>query len=219
MHRLDSRFIPGLALVALLAAGCGTAATPDTRTIQTQVAASIFATQTADVPTPTLTLYPTNTPQPTYTPYPTLTPYPTVAPPMAIPTPPATLAPTIVVTVTLVPVPTATLRPTSIPVPTAMPAPSLSVASFVIVSFQSKWDYGYLKIIGELKNVGTVGAGAQIEVIARDANGVLVDSSQFWPNSINNIPPGGTCGISYSITKNTAAVTLEAKVISVTVWK
>jgi len=93
-----------------------------------------------------------------------------------------------------------------------------SVASFKIVSYQGKWEYGRFRIVGELKNTGTVAAGAEIEVIARDSDGVLVDSKQFWPNSINNIPPGGTCGIDFSITEDPAAVTLEAKVVEATVW-
>ena len=55
MHRLANRAIVALALVALLAVGCGTAATPP--------------------------LAPTWTPQPTYTPYPTPAPaLPTVTP-------------------------------------------------------------------------------------------------------------------------------------------
>jgi formylglycine-generating enzyme required for sulfatase activity len=66
MHSLDRRVIAALVLVALLSAGCRITLTPDltpdTRTIQTQVAASIFATQTAAVLTPPRAPYPTNTP-------------------------------------------------------------------------------------------------------------------------------------------------------------
>ena len=67
MHRSNLRVISALVLAGLLAAGCATTTTPDTRTIQTQVAASIFATQTAAVLTPTYTPYPTHTPYPTLT--------------------------------------------------------------------------------------------------------------------------------------------------------
>jgi hypothetical protein len=81
MRRLDGRFFPALALVALLTAGCGTTATP--------------------------TAAPTWTPQPTYTPYPTNTPYPTLTPvPSATPTAVPTSKPTVVPTIT--PYPTAT---------------------------------------------------------------------------------------------------------------
>jgi hypothetical protein len=96
MCRLENRAIPALFLVALLAVGCGAAATPDTRSIQTQVAASVFATQTADVPSPTMTPDPTNTPRSTLTAIPSATP-------------------------TAVPTSTPTVVPTDTPRPTATP--------------------------------------------------------------------------------------------------
>jgi hypothetical protein len=100
--------------------------------------------------------------------------------------------------------------------PTAKPG--LSTASFVIVSAEPRWEYGRLYCVGELKNVGTIAAGAQIEVIARDANGKLVDSAKFWPASINNLPPGESTGFRYAITSDPAAVRLEWKIIEARVW-
>jgi len=101
----------------------------------------------------------------------------------------------------------------------------ISTSDFEIVSFQSRWYEDYLevgqdtlKIIGELRNNGAVAAGAEIEVIARDVHGTLVDSETFWPASIRNIPPGGTCGIEHSITHDRRAKTLEVKVVRVTIW-
>ena len=126
MHRWENRLIAALVLAAMLATGCGTATTPDTRTIQTQVAASIFATQTADVPTPTLTPSPTNTPYPTQTPVPSATPtsVPTNTPtviPTATPLPMTTPLPTFTPAPTNTPKPTDTPRPTNTPQPTERP--------------------------------------------------------------------------------------------------
>jgi hypothetical protein len=96
----------------------------------------------------------------------------------------------------------------------AGPSPS----DFKIVSYRGEWDDDRLRVVGELKNIGSVPAGAEIEVIARDSKGVLVDSQSFWPNSTNNIPVRGSCGIGYTITRNRRASKIEAKVISARVW-
>jgi hypothetical protein len=101
---------------------------------------------------------------------------------------------------------------------TEAPGDTPSVSSFRIVSYHGNWDGDTLRVIGEVKNAGTVAAGPQIEVIARDANGVLVDSQQFWPMSIKNLPPGLSCGMNYAITTDRRAKSLEANVVAVEVW-
>jgi hypothetical protein len=95
----------------------------------------------------------------------------------------------------------------------------ISTSDFDILSFSPQWEDERLRAIGELKNNGKIAAGAQVEVIARDANGQLVASVIFWPNSINNILPGGTCGIAYTITEDRKAKKAEIKVISVKTWE
>lgn len=95
----------------------------------------------------------------------------------------------------------------------------ISTSDFEILSFSPKWEDGRLRAIGELKNNGKIAAGAQVEVIARDANGQLVASNSFWPNSINNIFPGRSCGIAYTITEDPKAKKAEIKVISVKTWE
>ena len=92
-------------------------------------------------------------------------------------------------------------------------------SDFKIVSYKGVWrEYRGLVIIGEIKNEGSIAAGVQIEVIARDKDGVLVDSQTFWPNSIRNILPGGTCGIDFTITEDKRTKTIEAKIIEVRIW-
>jgi hypothetical protein len=94
MHNLN-RVLPVLALVALLSAGCGSAATPTPPPKSTpQPTYNSTNEQQA-----TYTPYPTNAPQPTYTPYPTNTPFAVVtANPTATPIP----TPTAVVSTALV---------------------------------------------------------------------------------------------------------------------
>lgn len=93
-----------------------------------------------------------------------------------------------------------------------------SVSDFEIISATSTWEGGRFRIIGEIRNNGDIAAGVQIEAIARDKDGRLVDSVKFWPNSIENILPGRTTGLGYTVTRNPRAKTIEVQIISVTVW-
>jgi DNA-directed RNA polymerase subunit RPC12/RpoP len=97
-------------------------------------------------------------------------------------------------------------------------AKRISPSDFEIVSYRGVWEDERLIIKGEIRNNGRVAGGPKIEVIAKDAKGELLDSRQFWPNSTNNIPPGGTCGIECTISRDKRAKTIEAKVIGVDVW-
>jgi len=89
----------GVILVVLLffvlaLSACGGSTASDARAVETQVAAKIFATQTASVPTETPTPRPTVTPEATATPEPTLIPRPTITPePTETPQPTDTPAP------------------------------------------------------------------------------------------------------------------------------
>ena len=57
-----------------------------------------------------------------------------------------------------------------------------------------------------------------MEVIVRDAKGMLIDSAKFWPNSISNIHPGRSCGFKYPLTEDKRAKNIEISIISVEVW-
>jgi hypothetical protein len=98
------------------------------------------------------------------------------------------------------------------------PSNKIPLSNFKIVSFQPEWRHETFYAIGEIKNIGKIPAGVQVQVIARDSQGTLVDCQQFWPNSINNIYPGMSCGIIYPITSNTRAKTFEIQIIRVKVW-
>ena len=95
---------------------------------------------------------------------------------------------------------------------------TISAADFEILSLRSEWEVGRFRVIGEIRNNGNIAAGVEVEAIARDSNGTLIESTKFWPNSISNIPPGSTTGVSYTITENRRASRVELKIVRVTVW-
>lgn len=96
--------------------------------------------------------------------------------------------------------------------------PHIPLSSFEIVSFRGEWQHDTLYVIGEIKNTGHIPGGVKVEAIARDSQGVLIDSQKFWPNSTNNIQPGGSCGIKHHITDDDRASRVEIKVIDARFW-
>jgi len=90
---------------------------------------------------------------------------------------------------------------------------------FQIVSLKGVWRDDRLRAVGEVRNNGDIAMGVQIQLIARDKNGEIVESQKIWPNSITNIQPGRTCSIEYTVTRDRRAVGLEGSVIDVKVWR
>lgn len=98
--------------------------------------------------------------------------------------------------------------------------PQVTAADFEIVSCNSRWSrIEMLHAFGEVRNNGTVGASPEIELIARDAKGRLVDTATIWPANPTNIPPGGARSFTYPLTRDKNAVTVSSRVVSVHVWK
>ena len=113
--------LTGLLLVGLLALAC-TPASVDKDALETQVAATIYTGETAQVLAVTDTPPPTAPPKPTATDTPTCTPVPTDTP---------TATPTPTSTPTRTPKPTRTPTPTPTPTGTPTPTPCLPAAAFV----------------------------------------------------------------------------------------
>lgn len=87
---------------------------------------------------------------------------------------------------------------------------------FEILSFRAvRKEFGTLWAVGEIKNGGARPGAPELEVIARDAKGELVDRTTFFPSGVRNIPPGGTSGIGFPVTRNPLAVSLEVRVVGV----
>mgnify|MGYP006865036888 CR=1 FL=1 len=93
-----------------------------------------------------------------------------------------------------------------------------SIGDFSIIHSSYKWENGRFRIIGEIKNIGEHPAGIQVEAVARDKHGKIVDSVKFWPNSTNNIAPGQSTGVGYTVTRDKRAVRIGLKKVSVTQW-
>lgn len=97
-------------------------------------------------------------------------------------------------------------------------SPKILPSDFEIVSGLQEWTEDGLYAICEIKNNGDTAGSPVVEIIARNSAGVLLDASTFWPNSIRNVPPGGTCGLKRRITQDRRVETLEIKIVDVDVW-
>jgi hypothetical protein len=95
---------------------------------------------------------------------------------------------------------------------------TISVSDFQIVSYRTVREFDSLKVKGEVKNNGTVPAGVQLQAVARDEKGNAIDTTKFWPNSVSNIPPGGTVGVSSTVSHGPFAKTIDLQVVAVRVW-
>ena len=163
----------------------------------TEIAAGLFATQTAEAPTDTPTPIPTDTPTstPTHTPTatPTLTPTPTstftpTSTPTNTPTPTPTSTPTLT--------PTFTSTPTSVPAPTAKPSPAPAAwrdhaASGFQISLPQRWEAvdvkreGFEAIWALLEGVNTEWAQTVTTMFSADA---VREAVRFW--AMNPQPAG-----------------------------
>lgn len=76
----------------------------------------------------------------------------------------------------------------------------------------------YICIQGEVENVGHVAAIGEIEFIARDRNGTLIESATRFLNSYERLPPGSSCGFEYNIYEATTVSrfkTAEVRIVKV----
>ena len=94
-----------------------------------------------------------------------------------------------------------------------------SISDFKIISFQGGWRMEEFYVSGEVKNIGTIPAGLKIEVIAKDSQGKLVKSIQFWPNNTKNIQPGSSFEFESKITEDQRANQIEIEILGVIRWQ
>ncbi len=99
-----------------------------------------------------------------------------------------------------------------------------------IVSSQSQGDFkilnwnwsvneiDYIVVNGEVKNVGLVAAGVELQIIIRNESGHVVYSAEFWPASIKNIRPGDTWPIRYIHPAMPGATKASMRVIGSRTW-
>lgn len=89
---------------------------------------------------------------------------------------------------------------------------------FRILSVTYRWEGDYLYVIGELQNVSGAPMGVELQAIARNASGRLVDTVNFWPASVSNIAAGAHYGFRHPVTQQRSAVTVEVQVVSTFAW-
>lgn len=106
--------------------------------------------------------------------------------------------------------------------PGALPADTSDVAQategFLVMSFDARWEGNTLWVVGEVRNVSNRAAGVELQVIARDPAGRLVDVATFWPASINNIRPGSSYGFRHPVTNQRSATRVEVDIVGSEIW-
>lgn len=88
---------------------------------------------------------------------------------------------------------------------------------FVITGWRAAPGVIGVVIFGEVRNENPVAAGVQLQVIARDAAGRVIDSHEYWPAGRDNIAPGGVHAIDV-IATDQPAVTFEVRIIDARAW-
>jgi len=99
---------------------------------------------------------------------------------------------------------------------------NIKVSDFEIIEWHWKHSrIGGIEIIGELKNNSNIAGGVRLQAIARNKDGKLVDSWEFWPASTKNIPTGAKWPINMSVFSSASKEDIETvsfKVIEVKIW-
>ncbi len=91
------------------------------------------------------------------------------------------------------------------------------IEGFVLTGWRAVPGVIGIVILGEVRNDNGVAAGVQLQVIARDASGRVVDTREYWPAGSDNIAPGATHAIDV-IATDQAAETFEIRIIDARTW-
>lgn len=102
--------------------------------------------------------------------------------------------------------------------PVTQEPPALATEGFVLLSCDFRWEDGVLWVLGEVRNVSSAPAGVQLQAIARDRSGRLVDVATFWPASTTNVQVGATYGFRYPVTREQSAVQVDFQIVDSTEW-
>ncbi len=92
-------------------------------------------------------------------------------------------------------------------------------SDFILMGVKGKWINGRFRVLGDVKNIGTIPAGVKIQAKALDRYGETIDSIKYFPNGTDNIDPNDSVGIEFTLTKDKSAVDVEVKIISTQVWR
>jgi hypothetical protein len=91
---------------------------------------------------------------------------------------------------------------------------SLEHDGFALLYFRAIQDnWGAVSVVGEVKNVGSVARGVELQASLRDANGRVIAVGHFCPASYKNIAPGETWPFSYSFGKQEGIAKAEMRIV------
>jgi hypothetical protein len=91
---------------------------------------------------------------------------------------------------------------------------SLEQDGFALLYFRAIQDnWGTVSVVGEIKNVGAIARGVELQAALRDANGRVIAVGHFCPASYKNIAPGETWPFSYSFGKQEGIVKAEMRIV------
>lgn len=91
-------------------------------------------------------------------------------------------------------------------------------SDFILTGVKGKWINDRFRVLGDVKNIGTIPAGVRIQAKALDRYGETIDSRKYYPNGSDNIDPNDSVGIEFTLTKDESAVDVEVKIISTHIW-
>jgi hypothetical protein len=95
------------------------------------------------------------------------------------------------------------------------PGPCLEKYGFAVLDFRAiRDDFGMVSVVGEIKNVGTVAKGVELQATLRDVRDRPTAVGHFYPASYSNIVPGESWPFSYSFGRRQDAVHAELRIVA-----
>jgi hypothetical protein len=86
---------------------------------------------------------------------------------------------------------------------------------FAVLDFRALRDeYGMVSVLGEIRNIGTVSKGVELQATLRNAENRPAAVGHFYPASYNNIAPGESWPFGYSFGRCPDAVRAELRIVA-----
>jgi hypothetical protein len=76
---------------------------------------------------------------------------------------------------------------------------------------------GYVRIVGEVENQGSVPAGVKLQAITRDSRDLVTGSDDWWVAGTRNLAPGGREPINHLV-RTDGVMSLELRVVDARAW-
>jgi hypothetical protein len=92
-------------------------------------------------------------------------------------------------------------------------------ASFVVGEVRMRREYEFLILSSTVSNKGQIACGVQLKASIFDASGAVLDTRDFWPASIRNIPPGADEAFQYNLRDMKGMKTYELRPIQAKQWR